>query len=118
MDFQSIVKTALALLGKREQLVSLVKDAIDLFNRAKTLFPELASIVQGTSPASIAAIPEMNVTWLQESLNKLVDANLEVDGKFGPATQEAVAHFQMAHGLTVDKWPGVLTQAAIVDALK
>ena len=43
-----------------------------------------------------------DVRWLQESLNKLMKANLVVDGDFGNNTLKAVKDFQEKYGLEVD----------------
>jgi peptidoglycan hydrolase-like protein with peptidoglycan-binding domain len=115
MNFQSILSIVMTLLGKREELVKLVQDAIKLFNNAKELLPMLGDL---TKEAPAATAPTMSITWLQESLNKLTDAKLTVDGKYGQATQDAVKKFQTANGLTADGWAGVQTQAAIVSALQ
>jgi peptidoglycan hydrolase-like protein with peptidoglycan-binding domain len=114
LDFGSITSIALQLLGKRDEILKLVQEAIALFNKAKELFPMLAQLGE-QQPA--ASTPTMSITWLQESLNKLIDAKLTVDGKYGQATQDAVKKFQQANGLTPDGWAGVQTQAAIVNAL-
>jgi peptidoglycan hydrolase-like protein with peptidoglycan-binding domain len=114
MDFQTITKLALMLLGKRQELVGLVKDAMSVFERAKSLFPELGTAL-GAKSASAA---DYSVKWLQGSLNKLMNAGLTVDGDYGEATREAVKKYQEAHGLEADGWAGVQTQASIVDALK
>lgn len=42
------------------------------------------------------------VKELQQSLNQILGANLEVDGKFGDKTLAAVKQFQSQYGLTVD----------------
>jgi peptidoglycan hydrolase-like protein with peptidoglycan-binding domain len=43
--------------------------------------------------------------------------NLEVDGIYGPATQEAVEAAQKKLGIPVDGWAGEITQGAIQAAL-
>jgi peptidoglycan hydrolase-like protein with peptidoglycan-binding domain len=122
MDFSKITSLVLSLLGKRQELVSIIQDAISLFNRVKTLLPafetQLSEITKGEEGQTAQSSP-MSITWLQESLNKLVPgAKLTVDGKYGQGTQDVVKKFQQQHGLTPDGWAGVQTQAAIVDALE
>lgn len=58
-----------------------------------------------------------SVEWLQDSLNSLSDANLEVDGDYGEKTQQAVAEYQMAQGLAVDGWAGPETINSIIEQL-
>lgn len=50
------------------------------------------------------------VKRLQAGLNKLINARLVVDGKFGPATLAAVKKYQKAKGLAVDGKVGPATQ--------
>ena len=53
------------------------------------------------------------VTQLQEMLNAQSGGQLEVDGRFGPRTEEAVRSFQEQNGLTVDGVVGPETLAAL-----
>ena len=61
---------------------------------------------------------EHGTEWLQESLNKLLNAGLDVDGSFGRRTAAAVRQFQAAHALAADGLAGSATIAAIEEALK
>jgi peptidoglycan hydrolase-like protein with peptidoglycan-binding domain len=61
--------------------------------------------------------PELNVEWLQTSLNTLDHVGLEVDGRYGPATAAAVHVFQQNHGLDPDGIAGKDTIAMINSAL-
>lgn len=119
MNLQSITSLVLLLLSKREELLSLTKDAVALFQRAKSLWPTLADDLAEVvvAPAQAPKSTEYTVKWLQESLNILTDANLTVDGSYGEATRKAVTAFQQTNELTADGWAGVDTQAAIVKAL-
>ena len=117
MDYLKIALTAIA---NRDKLGAIIKDATAIFHdatslwkRIQELFPEL------TKQQDVIAAPktEMSVEWLQTSLNKLINAGLTVDGHYGDGTRNAVKQFQQANGLTSDGWAGILTQAAIVDAL-
>ena len=61
-----------------------------------------------------ASTPDPQTVWLQQSLNKLgYQPLLEVDGRYGPATREAVRWFQAQNGLSVDGDAGDITRAAI-----
>ncbi|MCQ4637656.1 N-acetylmuramoyl-L-alanine amidase [Anaerovorax odorimutans] len=54
-----------------------------------------------------------NVKRLQRILNKYVDADLKVDGSFGPATEKALKKFQRKYGLAADGSCGPKTIAKI-----
>ncbi len=56
------------------------------------------------------------VKALQRRLNSLGYAPGPVDGRYGPLTDAAVMHFQVAHGLRVDGIAGPLTLAALASA--
>jgi murein L,D-transpeptidase YcbB/YkuD len=101
MDFITIAKLAMQLLGNK-----------DLFDKVKDVIP--------THPEPISKHKPGSVRWLQDELNQLMDAGLEVDGDYGPATKAAVAEYQRSvDGLEVDGWAGPQTVASlVVDAEK
>lgn len=53
------------------------------------------------------------IRWVQSSLNRIMGANLAVDGISGPATRRAVIAFQRSRGLAADGIPGPRTAAAL-----
>jgi len=57
------------------------------------------------------------VRKLQDNLNKVINAGLQVDGSYGQKTYDAVAAFQAKYGLTVDGCYGPKTAAKMIDAL-
>lgn len=59
-----------------------------------------------------------NVAELQKALNLVMNADLVIDGDFGPATKEAVKKFQEQQHLTVDGDYGPITNKAMVEVLK
>lgn len=58
------------------------------------------------------------VKTLQQNLNKLMNAKLDVDGDFGPATEKAVKAFQKQYSLEVDGIVGNATQSKITSLLQ
>ena len=42
------------------------------------------------------------ISWVQESINSLMNAGLEVDGNFGSVTESAIIKFQSQYGLEAD----------------
>jgi len=129
--------TALTLISTSVQVAGQVKELLDkgsvtqqsletavpqivpqLASLGASLFPKVAPELQAVAAASATFDP--NVTkWLQGSLNKLLtpSPNLEVDGVYGPKTQEAVEAAQKQLGIPVDGWAGEVTQGAIIAAL-
>ena len=83
----------------------------------------LALILTLSSLTSVSAYDQVtngslgsDVETLQTYLNAVIDAGLEVDGKFGPATNKAVKKFQREYDLKVDGIAGKATWAALTDA--
>lgn len=60
---------------------------------------------------------EIDVSWLQASLNKLLGKTLDVDGEIGAATRGAVAAFQRREGLPATGEPTLATVARIRELL-
>lgn len=58
------------------------------------------------------------VVELQQVLNQIYDFGLDVDGIFGPKTEEAVKFAQKDLGVTVDGIVGPITRQALEDKLK
>jgi peptidoglycan hydrolase-like protein with peptidoglycan-binding domain len=82
----------------------------DLLNQIKDKLPDL-------KPAPESEYPVGSCEWLQESLNELIDAGLDVDGEYGPLTKNAVADYQKQNGLKLDGWAGPETINHIVSDL-
>lgn len=98
-----VIRLALRLVANKDRLSGVLSQIGGLIDQAH---PE-------TPPPPASQYPQYSVEWLQESLNTLDNAGLEVDGDYGPLTKEAVGKFQEQHGLEPDGWCGVQTQAAI-----
>ena len=58
-----------------------------------------------------------DVKWVQQALNISINANLVVDGSFGPASKKAVIQFQKRYGLTQDGSFGPASRAKMVSVL-
>lgn len=84
-------------------------------------FGGLLENIRGELPKPAEPTPApsgYSVEWLQESLNEVNDAGLEVDGDYGPATKAAVTEFQDTRGLKADGWAGIQTCAQIQHELE
>jgi putative chitinase len=77
------------------------------------IWPILKEINQPDEPWK-AGNEDDYVKWLQESLNDLgTHPKLNVDGRYGPKTKQAVRDFQAAVGIKIDGIAGPVTEAAI-----
>jgi peptidoglycan hydrolase-like protein with peptidoglycan-binding domain len=97
----NIIWLAMKLLQNRDKLAKI-----------KELFPGLDQ-----DQPSKSQYPVGSVKWLQESINILTGAQLEIDGDYGPKTKDAVADYQTANNLKVDGWAGPETVNSVVEAL-
>jgi murein L,D-transpeptidase YcbB/YkuD len=61
---------------------------------------------------------EVDMKWLQDSLNKLMKVNLAVDGVFGEESRKALQRFQKKQGLAQDGLPRLQTIKKIREVLK
>jgi peptidoglycan hydrolase-like protein with peptidoglycan-binding domain len=120
----TMISIALRAITHREDIEKLMpriaeaeqagRKLMDTVTEARALATKIAPELFATTAA-----PEktLDVKWLQQSLNQLIDAKLVVDGQYGPLTKAAVEEFQRRNGLTVDGWAGVLTEAKILELL-
>jgi hypothetical protein len=100
-----------AFVGKLMPYFTLIKnDAPELINEGKAILNTIAPNLLAGMAAQ--AVP-FDVAWVQRALNKANNAGLEVDGKYGDLTHEAVGAYQTARGLTPDTWAGTLTIAKL-----
>jgi peptidoglycan hydrolase-like protein with peptidoglycan-binding domain len=80
-----------------------------------TTFPGLSG---GRAAEAAATTLDVNgVKWTQTALNLLLNASLEIDGVYGPATKAAVTQFQSTKSLEADGWAGTKTTDALRAAL-
>lgn len=73
--------------------------------------------VQRINDAIAMAHPHMDMTWIQTSLKRLGYRPGIVDGVYGQATGSAVEAYQKDNHLRVDRWPGPVTCASLIDSL-
>lgn len=76
------------------------------------LFPKVAPELQAVAAVTTTFDPNVT-TWLQKALNAYDNADIVVDGKYGPATVAAVEAAQTKLGVSVDGWAGQVTLAAL-----
>jgi peptidoglycan hydrolase-like protein with peptidoglycan-binding domain len=119
-----MISLALSLINQKDTLTSVLTEAVTLSKQIQALLPKIEALLPELTK-KVEAVTKGGTTanlytvkWLQESLNKLVDAKLVADGSYGKATHDAVKKFQTAKGLVSDGWAGILTTAAIIKALK
>jgi putative chitinase len=98
-----------------------INGGLNGFDERESLFRRVFHLLQtggGPAEALQAGDPDNEMRRIQEALNNLgADPRLVVDGRFGPATRDAVRRFQTAAGIPADGVPGPVTNAAIELAL-
>jgi peptidoglycan hydrolase-like protein with peptidoglycan-binding domain len=105
-----MIKQATETYGKVRELTD--KIAPGMFDQLKAQVAPDDPLAKGGDDGSYSA------TWLQESLNELLDAGLEVDGDIGEMTRKAIRMFQEEEDLEVDGWAGAGTCARILQRLE
>lgn len=92
----------------------------DVISRVATLMGYAPAVPTMATPwldDEWQAYPVPRIAWLQDALNFLQDGALDVDGRDGALTKDAVRRFQQEHGLTVDGIAGDKTVPVIIAAL-
>ena len=57
---------------------------------------------------------DAGITWLQQALNDLgASPRLRIDGRYGPATRQAITTFQKSAGIKADGIYGPVTEASL-----
>jgi len=135
MDLSKLIPLALRVIQNRQQiqqLVEVLKPTIREFEKvAPVVMPMLRNLWREFFPDLVrqwAQTSEVlvfyDVYWVQQSLNKLINAKLKVDGVMGEETLAATAKFQTSYNksklkdsdkIEVDGWPGPVT-CAMIDA--
>lgn len=71
---------------------------------SKSVWPEF---VAQWSKLRESTLPPMSIRWVQENLNALgASPRLQVDGKLGPGTENAIRQYQQRKGIEADGWAG------------
>lgn len=116
----SIIGIGLKIVANREEIAKVWDELVPAIQTVRRNYPKITDLIDEIAPGITTpkAEPEgFSVEWLQESLNTLTDAGLEVDGDYGQLTKDAVTKYQQAHSLEPDGWAGVATQASIYQEL-
>jgi peptidoglycan hydrolase-like protein with peptidoglycan-binding domain len=71
----------------------------------------------GLAPVSSTQGSEY-IRWIQDSLNRIADAQLPVDGVMTPDVRNAISTFQQQSGLPVSGIAGPDTERALLDAVR
>lgn len=114
----NIIGIGLRVVANRDKIAAAWGDLVPIIRGVRTQYPKIVDLLDEIAPGATTPEPDgFSVEWLQESLNTLADAGLEVDGEYGELTREAVTEYQQAHSLVPDGWAGVATQASIYQEL-
>ena len=128
--FGDIIGIGFRIVAHRAEIMELWDRIAPMIREASGMYPEVRELVNKIVPGLMVdeerSLPpltggatelggkqDFSVAWLQESLNTLDDAGLEVDGDYGEATKAAVTKYQETRDLEVDGWAGVGTLAKI-----
>lgn len=126
LSLGNMITIGLRLISNRGEIERLIPKILEIENsikQAMNTVGEVHDLAAKIAPELIAPRPsrmeepKYDVKWLQTSLNRLINAGLDVDGQYGALTKAAVENFQKQNGLTVDGWAGALTEAKILQLL-
>jgi len=87
------------------------QEIVEHWHATNNLLQRLGLLPPGTTP--VRATHNYSVEWVQQSLNTVQGAGLQIDGRMGTKTFEAVQRYQSSRGLDPDGWAGMLTLAAL-----
>ena len=87
------------------------QEIIKLWHDTTALLVKLGLVQPGAVP--MKASHAYDVEWVQQSLNQVGGAKLQVDGIMGENTVKAVKDYQAKHKLEADGWVGMLTVAQL-----
>jgi hypothetical protein len=124
-----VISHASEIMQMWDKIMPLIKQASSTYSEVKQIVDKIAPgvlegvVAQNVDPLATGAVApgapqDFSAKWLQESLNKLMNAGLEVDGDIGEETSKAVAAFQKSRGMEVDGWAGAGTSARILADLE
>jgi murein L,D-transpeptidase YcbB/YkuD len=127
-----IIGIGFRVISHRDEIMQVWDKVAPMIRGASNIAPEIKALIEKVAPdvlnertasplARGAAAPgdpqNFSIAWLQQALNTIDDAGLEVDGDYGEATRAAVVAFQQRHSLEADGWAGAGTSAAILAEL-
>jgi peptidoglycan hydrolase-like protein with peptidoglycan-binding domain len=128
-----IIGIGFRVISHRDEIMQVWDKIVPMIRGATGIYPDIKALIEKVAPGVLnertvssplvrgAAAPgdpqNFSITWLQQSLNTIDDAGLEVDGDYGEATRAAVVAFQQRHSLEADGWAGAGTSAAILAEL-
>jgi len=119
MAITDVIGTVFRLLSHRQEIEETWGKVRELLDKvAPGALAGLVAPPGALPPPTPLDPPKFSVTWLQETLNKVDNAGLTIDGDYGTSTKKAVTAFQTKHGLVADGWAGVTTSAELFAALQ
>jgi lysozyme family protein len=101
----------LGCVGLALELVKL-EPSLGLDESVPTI-PDIPTPIPVTPTPPAVSGGSHGVAWLQQSLNKVIAAELVVDGSYGRRTRNAVRLFQARQGITADGLFGPITEARL-----
>jgi murein L,D-transpeptidase YcbB/YkuD len=129
-----IIGIGFRVISHRDEIMQVWDKIVPMVRGATQVYPDIKALIEKIAPGVIeqqmapvsplvrgSAAPgdpqNFSIAWLQQALNTIDNAGLEVDGDYGEATRAAVVAFQQRHSLEADGWAGAGTSAAILAEL-
>lgn len=121
-SFGDIIGVGFRIISNRQKIMDMWNELAPVIQNVMAMYPKIKALMTDVVPELVAAAPVakafappdgFSVEWLQESLNKLDNAGLTVDGDYGEMTRAAVRKYQQATNLEADGWAGADTSASI-----
>jgi peptidoglycan hydrolase-like protein with peptidoglycan-binding domain len=112
---EQLIRLLPLILAAAQRIPELQQIAPLLSRIGNTTFPGFSA--DKAAEAAATTLDGNGVKWTQTALNLLLNASLEVDGVYGPATKAAVTEFQSTKSLEADGWAGTKTTDALRAAL-
>lgn len=129
MDILKLLPLLMRILQLLPQIQEAMRSGTSVLALLQKFAPDLIGLVQGVGGVlfptltanqqvevgALTAFDQVQVRWIQNSLNTLgATPKLDPDGRYGALTKAAVSAFQSAHSVpAVDGWAGKITSAAI-----
>jgi peptidoglycan hydrolase-like protein with peptidoglycan-binding domain len=128
--FGDIISIGFRVISNKNEIMQVWNEIAPLIQQATKTYASVKNLVDRIAPGvldQVASTVEpltkgddgsFSAYWLEESLNKILNTNLVVDGDIGEESRKAIRIFQEQEGLPVDGWAGAGTTARVLARLE